>query len=114
MAFDGRSGNDVINWPNPNNKGWTPLTQASNKGHIESVRILLSVPNIYVNKAGKDGNIPLIQATNSGHIEIVRLLLDIPNIDVNKAGNDGKTPLWYASYYGNTEVAALLRAKGAK
>jgi len=89
----------------------TALILASDKGHTENVKLLLSVEGIDVNKADNHGNTALILASHRGHTEVVKLLLSVEGIDVNKANNDGCTALFKASH---KEMKALLRVKGAK
>lgn len=58
---------------------------ASKNGHVETVKILLSNPNIDVNikRIPRGEGTALIYACNKNHIEIVKLLLAVPSIDVN-------------------------------
>ena len=55
--------NDVVNWPNPKDNGWTPLIQASRYGRTDAVKLLLEVPGIDVNKADNDGTTALTRAS---------------------------------------------------
>ena len=58
-----------------NTYGVTPLWQASGKGHIEVVKLLLD-NKADVNTARKaDGVTPLFMASQEGHTDIVKLLL---------------------------------------
>jgi GNAT superfamily N-acetyltransferase len=80
------------------NIGATPLFIACQQGHINIVKILLSVQSIDVNKARTDnGMTPLYIACAKGHVKVVEMLLSVPDIDINKARTDnGMTPLYAA------------------
>lgn len=70
------------------------LSLAVVQEYVELVGILLTHPNIDVNKRTRYGFTPLSCATNYGNnIEILSLLLTHPNIDVNMEDRDGYTPL---------------------
>ena len=86
--------------------GTTLLYTACVEGHNEIVKLLLSHPNIDVNKDNK-GATPLYVGCSRGHIEIVNSLLTHTNIDVNKDFN-GKTPLINACEKGHNEIVKLL------
>ena len=101
----------------------TLLYVATEKGYIEIVKLLLSFPNIDVNRYSKDFAIDLesneecISATalhcavNYGELEIAKLLLSHKNIDTNKL--DMKltyedSPLMSAVKNNNLEMVKLL------
>ena len=95
----------------------TPLLIAAARGNTEIVNLLLSKPDIDVNKCEQvmcigertKGRTPLYFAAWHGHTEIVKLLLDYPGIDVNKAQYyNRKTPLNIAATNGRTEIVKLL------
>ena len=67
------SGNNVLNWANPDDSGWTPLYIASCNGHSECVNVLKAVPNIDFNKADNYSFTPLHAASYNGHIECVKV-----------------------------------------
>ena len=100
--------NDVLNWPNPNDDGYTPLIQAALNGHVECIKVLAALPGIDINKGNNDRDTPLHCAAAFGHVECVRLLLDHPDIQVNKVPTSGdwkgQTPLSVVGGYGGTEA----------
>ena len=116
--------NDVLNWPNPNDNGWTPLIKAVYEGHVECIKVLAALPGIDINKGNNNGSTSLHYATYYGHVECVRLLLGHPEIQVNKVGTSGgwknKTPLsllgeWKrAAEMDREEIRDMLRAKGGR
>ncbi len=91
------------------NDGITPLYAASQNGHTEVVKTLLSNSRTDVNKENtKYGTTPLYIASQYGHAEIVKLLLSDSRIDVNKATHDGCTALFVASQDGHAKIVKLL------
>ena len=96
-----------------NKYGDTPLHLAAETGHIEYVKLLLSMPDIDVNAQTVSELIPgrhtpLHYAVRGGHTECVKLLLAQPGINVNAKDKDGYTPLHYAMKNGNVECVKLL------
>ena len=87
--------------------GWTPLTIACAKNHIEVVKILLKRKDLLLNQAMDDGATALYVASQKGHLEIVRLLLS-KRLNVNKAKKDGCKPTHAAASFGRIEVLRLL------
>jgi ankyrin repeat protein len=53
-----------------------PLASAAFRGRVRMVRLLLSQPNIEVDKIDVDGQTPLISAAQMGHARVVELLLE--------------------------------------
>jgi ankyrin repeat protein len=94
-------------------QGYTTLTLAAARGHLNVVRALLAVPNILVNQTTNQTNSALIWATKNRHIEIVRALLAAPGINVNHANRMGETALYWAAENGNNAaLLALLAVPG--
>jgi ankyrin repeat protein len=75
--------------------GDTPLHSASQWGHSETVKILVS-RGADVNARNKFGESPLHYASIFRHKEVVRILLDA-GADINALDNKGYSPLWLAS-----------------
>ncbi|ABR90598.1 transcription factor [Janthinobacterium sp. Marseille] len=97
--------------------GGVGITPASEKGHVEIVRELVTRTDINVNHTNFVGWTPLLEAIvlNDGGAkqqEIVKLLLD-HGANPNMTDMWGKTPLFLAQEKGYAEIARLLIAAGA-
>ena len=100
QALDARSGS----------RGQTPLSVASNKGHIEVTRLLLHYradPNAKDNTS----RAPLHAASQRGHVDVVQVLLE-HRADPNIRDDYDWTPLHQASQHGHTEIAHVLLETG--
>ena len=84
---------------------------------IETLKYLLSLPNININYKNVNGLSVLHYAImnyyshinyNNDYLFIKDSLLTHPNIDVNIKDNTGKTPLYYAIIQNNIELVKLL------
>ncbi len=99
----------------PDEQGMTPLHIAAREGLTETVKLLLTVPDIQPNLASNNGWTPLHIAARLGHADIVDALLTMPNINVNSVNSDGWSALHWAAWHGFTEtVTVLLTAPGVK
>ena len=94
-------------------RGFSTLWIAAEKGHVEVVKLLLTEGNAEVDKAANDGVTPLYAAAMQGKTEVVKLLLTEGNAEVDKTNNTGATPLYVAAEQGMTEVVKLLLRGGA-
>ncbi|AHG20932.1 ankyrin [Chania multitudinisentens RB-25] len=97
--------------------GGVGITPASEKGHVDIVRELLTCTEINVNHTNFVGWTPLLEAIvlNDGGAkqqEIVKLLLD-HGANPHMTDKYGKSPLELAREKGYHEIAALLVAAGA-
>ncbi|MNB83953.1 Ankyrin repeats (3 copies) [compost metagenome] len=97
--------------------GGVGITPASEKGHVEIVRELLTHTDINVNHTNFVGWTPLLEAIvlNDGgpkQQEIVKLLLD-HGANPHMTDKYGKTPLELARKKGYHAIAELLLAAGA-
>ena len=95
-----------------NRYGGVALIPASDRGHVEYVRAILSETEIDVDHVNRLGWTALLEAVILGdggpdHVEIVRLLLDA-GADRSIADRDGVTALEHARERGYDEMVALL------
>ncbi|RZB40924.1 Ank 2 and/or DUF1421 domain containing protein [Asbolus verrucosus] len=82
--------------PSPkDNAGYTPLHEASTKGHLGIAKMLLMY-GANVSESARGGIRPLHEAVENGYVEIVRLLLSY-GADPILATYSGMTPLALAS-----------------
>ncbi|XP_008198897.3 uncharacterized protein LOC655743 [Tribolium castaneum] len=82
--------------PSPkDNAGYTPLHEASTKGHLDIAKMLL-LYGANVSESARGGIRPLHEAVENGYVEIVRLLLSY-GADPKLATYSGMTPLALAS-----------------
>ncbi len=100
-----------------NRYGGVALIPASERGHVEVVRYLLSQTDVdvdHVNGLGWTALLEAILLSDGGprHQEIVALLID-NGADVDLADGDGVRPLAHAQARGQSEIVALLLAAGA-
>jgi ankyrin repeat protein len=101
-----------------NRYGGVALIPASERGHVEVVRYLLTETSVDVNHVNRLGWTALLEAillSDGGprHQEIVRLLIE-HGADVDLADGDGVRPLAHAGARGQSEIVALLEAAGAR
>jgi uncharacterized protein len=107
-----------VDYSKRNRFGGNALIPACERGHVETVRLLLERSKIPVDHINNLGWTALLEAVFLGdggprHQEIVRLLL-AHNADVNLADRDGKTPLWHARKHGYAAIVRLLEAAGGR
>jgi ankyrin repeat protein len=100
-----------------NRFGGISIIPASERGHVEIVRELLTRTSINVNHINNLGWTALLEAiilSNGGkaHQQIVQLLVD-HGADVNLADPDGVTPLKHARERGFIEIERILLQAGA-
>jgi uncharacterized protein len=100
-----------------NRYGGVALIPASERGHVEVVRYLLTETAVDVNHVNDLGWTALLEAillSDGGprHQEIVALLL-AHGADVDLADRDGVRPLAHARARGQSEIVAMLETAGA-
>ncbi|MFS0838009.1 ankyrin repeat domain-containing protein [Paenibacillus sp. 1P03SA] len=101
-----------------NRYGGTALIPASERGHTDIVRELLTRTGVDVNHVNRLGWTALLEAVILGdggeaHQTIVRLLLE-HGADVNLPDEDGVTPYRHAVSRNFGEIAAMLKAAGGR
>ncbi len=101
-----------------NRYGGVALIPASERGHVEVVRYLLTESDVdvdHVNRLGWTALLEAILLSDGGprHQEIVRLLIE-HGADVDLADGDGVRPLAHARARGQEAIAALLVDAGAQ
>ncbi len=94
--------------------GGTALIPAAEKGHVDTVRLLLKESKIDINHVNKLGWTALLEAvvlSNGGktHQQIIALLLQA-GADVAIADREGVTALQHAQSKGYTEIVKLIEA----
>ena len=87
------------------------LLRAARLGNADTVKSLLTSPNVDVNGVDADGNTALIEAARFGHDDVVEALL-IARADVHAKNKQGKTALMLASEGGHDECVRLLTQAG--
>ncbi len=100
-----------------NRYGGIALIPASERGHVETVRYLLTESDVdvdHVNRLGWTALLEAILLSDGGpdHQAIVALLLEA-GADPDLADKDGVRPLAHARARGQTEIVALLVEAGA-
>lgn len=89
-----------------NRLGWTPLHYAASKGHLDTVKLLLSNEAI-VNAPSPDGTSPLMMAAYSGSEEVVRALLSA-GADATARNLRGEDAADWARRKNHNQLAAQL------
>jgi ankyrin repeat protein len=77
----------------------------------DTVKALLSSPNVDVNAVDENGNTPLIEAARFGHDKVVTALL-IAHADPSIKNNEGKTALMLAAEGRHDETVKVLTEAG--
>jgi len=107
-----------VDYGKRNRYGGNALIPACERGHVETVRLLLDRSKIDVNHVNNLGWTALLEAVilsdgGPAHIEIVRLLLEA-GADPNIADKDGVSPLEHARDRRYDAIAAMIRDAGGK
>src|SRR5690242_1048993 len=77
----------------------------------KAMELLLSQPDINVNKKDSFGYTPFLNACHYGKSTVVEVLLKDSRVNINE-GNHGTTPFRYASYQGYFDVVQMMIASG--
>lgn len=91
----------------------TPISWASDRGDINTVKLLLSIPGVDIHRTNKYEQTPLHYAITGGNITVTEELLSWEHIDVNSYTKDDRPLLIHACMYGQVKAAKLLLDKGA-
>jgi uncharacterized protein len=107
-----------VDYAKRNRFGGDALIPAADRGHVETVRLLLGQSKVDVNHVNNLGWTALLEAVILGdggarHTEIVRLLVG-HGARVNLADRDGATPLAHARKRGYRAIIAILEAAGGR
>ncbi|MEZ5829562.1 MAG: ankyrin repeat domain-containing protein [Dongiaceae bacterium] len=107
-----------VDYAKRNRYGGNALIPACERGHVETVRLLLERSKIDVNHVNNLGWTALLEAvilSDGGphHLEIVRMLL-AAGADPNLADRDGVTPLKHARDRRYDAIAALINGAGGR
>jgi ankyrin repeat protein len=87
------------------------LFRAAAAGNEDTVRSLVTTPNVDVNGVDEHGNTPLMEAARFGHDEVVTVLI-IAKANVNARNEQGKTALTLAAEGGHDETVRVLTQAG--
>ena len=88
------------------------LFRAVRSGSPDTVKAVLSSPNVDVNAVDEHGNTPLIEAARLGHDKVATALL-IAHADPSIKNNEGKTALMLATEGRHDETVRVLIEAGA-
>ena len=87
------------------------LIRAARAGNADSVRTLLTSPNVDINGADEQGNTALIEAARFGHDEVVTSLL-LQRADASVKNHQGKSALMLAAEGGHDQTVRTLSQAG--
>ncbi|PAF43129.1 hypothetical protein BKH40_07340 [Helicobacter sp. 11S02629-2] len=101
-----------------NRFGGTALIPASEKGHLDIVKLLVNTPNFpkdHVNNLGWSALLEAVILGNGGkvHTEIVKALVE-GGVDVNIKDKDGVSALQHAKAKNYSDMVKILESAGAK
>jgi hypothetical protein len=88
--------------------GWTPLSRASSKGHLDIVKVLISEFKAEVQCTNSKEWTPLHHACWNGHLDIVKVLISEFKVGMHCTDSDGWTPLHHACKKGHSDIVRLL------
>lgn len=97
-----------INYRSP--MGMTPLHGACWVGHVDSVRLLLSL-GANVDAEDIDGDTPLNWAASHGHLSCVKEMIETGGAKINTKNKEGNSPVHWAALRGHQGVIKYLLDK---
>ncbi|KAF2790175.1 hypothetical protein K505DRAFT_377712 [Melanomma pulvis-pyrius CBS 109.77] len=89
-------------------RGFTALHLAVQKNFVDTVQILLSMPEVDCNALDSQKRTPLFYASTLGYKEVSRLLFSTHKTNLNIVNGEGMTPLSWAAREGRAKFVALL------
>jgi ankyrin repeat protein len=87
-------------------QGWSALIYASQKGNIDTLRLLLTY-KATIDQADQQGLTPLMHASQMGHTEAVRLLLE-QGAKLEQEDSQGMTALTHACQKGRVDMVRFF------
>lgn len=96
------------------NRGFTPLARASQRGHLSIVELLLDSGGVDPDdRFVRDYRKTLARAVYAQHLPVIKLLLDSGYIDINEVDERGRTALHNAcSLHAEEVIYDLLQREG--
>ncbi|XP_065826102.1 death-associated protein kinase 1-like isoform X2 [Oscarella lobularis] len=99
-----------VNVDEQTNGGWTSLMHACQKGHLDTVQLLVS-KQCDINIRDKNSGTALHVASFNGQSAVAEYLIDHCGVNVDDQDNDGWTLLMYACKNGHLDTVQLLVSK---
>ena len=93
--------------------GWTCLQVASQRGHTETVRYLVGLPEVELNQRDAGNHNALHLAAVNKHTDVVQVLIDA-GADIDTQNYEGRSPLHDACGAGELDVVKMLVRAGAR
>lgn len=91
-----------------NSDGRTPLLQATYRGDLEAIEILLGRPDIDLYAKDRRGFTALHVAARQGRLETVGLLLSNRRLNINCLDSRGNTAFWWSTFLCCDDVSLRL------
>ncbi len=91
----------------------TPLIKASQMGHIEAVRALLSIPECKIDHVDNNSRSAIFFSAALGREEVTKELLEA-GADIEKKDKYGWTPFIISAWNNKLSMVELLASKGAQ
>ena len=91
-----------------NREGETPLHTASEHGHLDTIRVLVSREECDLNIPDKRGNTPLHTACKHGHHSTVQFLVADQRCHLNTKNSEMNTPLHIVCHTKSLRIVRLL------
>ncbi len=98
---------NVVNLDTKDKKGYSPLMLAAYHGHLEAVKLLISL-TADIHSRDKNGNSILMAATFNGHVQVVLYLLE-NGADPDAANYNNQTALVFARTFKLKAIETILK-----